>query len=42
MITSDDLTEEEMAALWVDIFKPLDVMGMILSHKSKTMCRQGQ
>ena len=42
VITSDDLTEEEMAALWVDIFKPLDVMGMILSHKSKTLSRQGQ
>ena len=36
VITSDYLTEEEMAALWVDIFKPLDVMGMILSHEHKT------
>ena len=42
VITSDDLTEEEMAALWVDIFKPLDVMGMILSHENKTISRHGQ
>ena len=42
VITSDDLTEEEMAALWVDIFKPLDVMGMILSHENKTTSQHGQ
>ena len=42
VITSDDLTEDEMAALWVDIFKPLDVMGMIISHENKTISRHGQ
>ena len=42
VITRDDLTEEEMAALWVDIFKPLDVMGMILGHEKKTTSQHGQ
>ena len=42
VITSDDLTEEEMAALWVDILKPLDAMGMILSHENKTTSQHGQ